>query len=114
MSPEREEGFRRLAWAMACLVAALGPHFLRMQPWVSAFVVAACGWRLLAERRGWRMPPAFLRGLIENHATLSGSNRAALMLENWAEARQKVVKVFPNEYRRALTELADRSRKLAA
>ena len=64
MSPEREENFRRLAWSMAGLAAALVPHLLRVQPWVSAFVIGACAWRLLAERRGWRMPPAFLRGLI--------------------------------------------------
>jgi transglutaminase-like putative cysteine protease len=64
MSPERQESFNRLAWTMAGLVAALGPHFLRMQAWVSAFVIGACAWRLLAERRGWRMPPAFLRGLV--------------------------------------------------
>ena len=64
MSPERDENFRRLAWTMAGLGAALAPHVLRVQPWVSAFVIGACAWRLLAERRGWRMPPAFLRGLI--------------------------------------------------
>jgi glutamate synthase domain-containing protein 3 len=55
-----------------------------------------------------------LRALVDNHARLTGSNRAAIMLENWAEARSQFVKVFPHEYRRALTELADRSRKLAA
>jgi glutamate synthase (NADPH/NADH) large chain len=61
-----------------------------------------------------RSDESILRGLIESHAALTGSNRAQLMLENWAEARQKFIKVFPHEYRRALTELADRSRKLAA
>ena len=70
MSPDREESFRRLAWTMGGLVAALGPHFLRMQAWVSAFVIGACAWRLLAERRGWRMPPAFLRGLIAGGVTI--------------------------------------------
>jgi len=70
MSPERTENFRRLAWTMAGLAAALGPHLLRMQSWVSAFVIGACAWRLLAERRGWRMPPAFLRGLIAAGVTV--------------------------------------------
>ena len=70
MSPERTENFRRLAWTMAGLAAALGPHLLRMQGWVSAFVIGACAWRLLAERRGWRMPPAFLRGLIAAGVTV--------------------------------------------
>ena len=70
MSPEREEGFRRLAWTSAGLVAALGPHLLRMQAWVSAFVIGACAWRLLAEHRGWRLPPALLRGLIAAGVTV--------------------------------------------
>ena len=70
MSPDREESFRRLAWTMAGLVAALGTHLLRMQAWVSAFVIGACAWRLLAERRGWRMPPAFLRALIAGAVTV--------------------------------------------
>jgi glutamate synthase domain-containing protein 3 len=68
-------------------------------------------------RHLWHMERAdesVLRALIESHAALTGSSRAALMLENWAEARGKFVKVFPHEYRRALTELADRGRKLAA
>ncbi len=64
MSPEREAGFRRLAWTTAGLVAALGPHLLRLQLWISAFVLAACIWRLVAERRGWPMPNALVRGLI--------------------------------------------------
>jgi transglutaminase-like putative cysteine protease len=70
MSPERTESFRRLAWTMAGLVAALGPHFMRMQAWVSAFVIGACAWRLLAEIRGWRLPPALLRGLIAAGVTV--------------------------------------------
>jgi protein-glutamine gamma-glutamyltransferase len=70
MSPEATERFRRLAWTIAGLMAALGPHFLRMQAWVSAFVIGVCAWRLLAERRGWRLPPAFLRGLIAAGVTV--------------------------------------------
>ena len=70
MSPERTEAFRRLAWTMAGLAAALGPHLLRMQAWVSAFVIGACAWRLLAELRGWRMPPPLLRGLIAAGVTV--------------------------------------------
>ena len=55
-----------------------------------------------------------LRELVERHVKHTGSKRAALILENWVEARGQFVKVFPNEYRRALTELADKDRKLAA
>jgi glutamate synthase (NADPH/NADH) large chain len=55
-----------------------------------------------------------LRDLIEKHARLTGSKRARLLLDNWEDARGSFVKVFPNEYRRALTELSAKDRKLAA
>jgi transglutaminase-like putative cysteine protease len=71
MSPEREEEFRRLAWTTAGLVAALGPHLLQLRPWVSAFVLAVAAWRLLAERRGWRMPVGFVRGAIAGAVTVA-------------------------------------------
>jgi glutamate synthase (NADPH) large chain len=51
---------------------------------------------------------------IENHARLSGSARAQQILANWATNRGKFVKVFPNEYRRALAELAANGKKIAA
>ncbi|WP_028450303.1 glutamate synthase large subunit [Chitinibacter tainanensis] len=50
---------------------------------------------------------AQLKALIEQHAALTGSLRAAEILANWAEARAAFVKVFPNEYRRALTEMQE-------
>ncbi len=49
---------------------------------------------------------AHLRRLIERHARYTGSARARQILERWNEYRAKFVKVFPNEYRRALGELA--------
>jgi glutamate synthase (NADPH/NADH) large chain len=48
-----------------------------------------------------------LKRLIERHFKHTGSTRARLLLDNWAEARAKFVKVFPNEYKRALIEMAD-------
>ncbi|MGH8131186.1 MAG: transglutaminase TgpA family protein [Steroidobacteraceae bacterium] len=64
MSSERQESFRRLAWTMAGLMAALGPHLLHLKPWVTGFVLAICAWRLLAERKSWRLPGTFTRGFI--------------------------------------------------
>jgi glutamate synthase (NADPH/NADH) large chain len=46
-----------------------------------------------------------LRGLIERHFAYTGSARARYLLDNWAVSRSKFVKVFPNEYKRALREL---------
>ena len=54
------------------------------------------------------------RRYIENHARLTGSTRAQQILASWATARSKFVKVFPNEYRRALGELAAKGKKIAA
>ena len=48
---------------------------------------------------------AILKKLIEDHHRWTGSQRARFILDNWAEQRGKFVKVFPNEYRRALGEL---------
>jgi glutamate synthase domain-containing protein 3 len=48
---------------------------------------------------------AILKKLIEDHHRWTGSQRARFILDNWAEQRAKFVKVFPNEYRRALGEL---------
>jgi glutamate synthase (NADPH) large chain len=55
-----------------------------------------------------------LRQLIEWHSRLTGSIRARVILDNWEEARANFIKVFPNEYRRALDELADKARRIAA
>jgi glutamate synthase (NADPH) large chain len=46
-----------------------------------------------------------LRKLVEDHHKWTGSLRARHILDHWAESRAKFVKVFPNEYKRALGEL---------
>jgi len=52
-----------------------------------------------------------LKKLLEDHFRWTGSKRARDLLDHWAEARAKFVKVFPNEYKRALPEL--HARKVA-
>ena len=47
-----------------------------------------------------------LRGLIGKHLQYTGSARASFILEQWNEYRGKFVKVMPQEYRRALEEMA--------
>jgi len=44
--------------------------------------------------------------LIERHFKYTGSTRARFLLDDWATARSKFVKVFPTEYKRALIEMA--------
>ena len=45
-----------------------------------------------------------LKQYIANHAKYTGSKRAQEILDNWEVARTKFVKVFPNEYRKALVQ----------
>ena len=48
-----------------------------------------------------------LRDLVEEHFRFTGSLRARMILDNWSALRGRFVKVFPNEYRRALKQLAE-------
>jgi glutamate synthase (NADPH/NADH) large chain len=48
---------------------------------------------------------ARLKKLLEDHLRWTGSRRARELLDNWSESRAKFVKVFPNEYKRALGEI---------
>ncbi|HWU82671.1 MAG TPA: glutamate synthase large subunit, partial [Methylophilaceae bacterium] len=48
-----------------------------------------------------------LKSLIEKHAAYSGSERAKAILADWDQYRPKFVKVMPNEYKRALIEMAE-------
>jgi glutamate synthase (NADPH/NADH) large chain len=55
-----------------------------------------------------------LKGLIEKHLAETGSEMARRVLADWAKFRAKFVKVFPNEYRRALKEQAATQQRKAA
>jgi glutamate synthase (NADPH/NADH) large chain len=47
---------------------------------------------------------AQLKKMVEDHHRWTGSLRARQILDQWAQARTRFVKVFPHEYRRAMTE----------
>ncbi len=55
-----------------------------------------------------------LQALIQKHLDETGSDVARAVLADWAKYRAKFVKVFPNEYRRALKEMAAKQVKEAA
>jgi transglutaminase-like putative cysteine protease len=74
---------------MGGLLAALAPHLLHLQAWVTVFVLAICAWRVTAELRGWRLPGAFLRGVIAigvtagvvfGYATITGLDGGTALL----------------------------------
>ena len=45
---------------------------------------------------------ALLKALVADHHKWTGSLRAREILDHWAEARGKFVKVFPHEFKRVL------------
>ena len=51
---------------------------------------------------------ALVKRLLQEHNRWTGSKRARELLDTWPESRLKFVKVFPNEYKRALTERQQR------
>ena len=55
-----------------------------------------------------------LTSLIDNHAKLTGSERAKTILANWAVWAPKFVKVMPTEYKRAVGELAAKKAAIEA
>jgi glutamate synthase domain-containing protein 2/glutamate synthase domain-containing protein 1/glutamate synthase domain-containing protein 3 len=49
----------------------------------------------------------YLRGKIEQHAAYTDSSVAKRILENWEESLEKIIKVIPVDYKRALALLED-------
>ncbi|MEN9768603.1 MAG: hypothetical protein RLZZ180_233, partial [Pseudomonadota bacterium] len=77
-------------------------------------VLTAAEQQAQVDRKIWhrdQSDEAQLRKLLEDHFKWTGSQRARALLDEWDSARLKFVKVFPNEYKRALGEI--NARKLA-
>jgi len=47
-----------------------------------------------------------LKEIVERHAQLTGSHRAALLLADWERYLRSFLKVIPKDYRRVLQALA--------
>ena len=54
-----------------------------------------------------------LKELITRHAEYTGSQTAKALLADWDASREKFVKVYPHEYKRALTEMAAAQKEAA-
>ena len=54
-----------------------------------------------------------LRRLLQDHNRWTGSKRARELLDHWPQSRLKFVKVFPNEYKKALIERRERQLEVA-
>jgi glutamate synthase (NADPH) large chain len=57
---------------------------------------------------------AQLKKLLDDHNRWTGSKRARELLDNWETSRGRFVKVFPNEYKRALGEIHAKKTAVAA
>jgi glutamate synthase domain-containing protein 3 len=97
------------------------PAMVALEPVLTDAQQAAAEKDLAAAGRGrqrhlGRSDDALLRDLVERHLRFTGSTLALQLLDDWDAARAKFVKVFPHEYRRALTEMhakADAERPVA-
>jgi glutamate synthase (ferredoxin) len=62
----------------------------------------------LSDWHGGESDEEQLKRLLQEHNRWTGSKRARELLDTWSESRLKFVKVFPNEYKRALLERRER------
>jgi glutamate synthase (NADPH/NADH) large chain/glutamate synthase (ferredoxin) len=80
-------------------------------------VLSAAEQEAQVDRKVWHRDMADevqLKKLLEDHFKWTGSQRARELLDHWATARTQFVKVFPNEYKRALGEINARKATNAA
>ncbi|MCB2068800.1 MAG: glutamate synthase subunit alpha, partial [Ottowia sp.] len=54
-----------------------------------------------------------LKKLLDDHLRWTGSRRARELLDDWEATRARFVKVFPNEYKRALGEIHQKKQAAA-
>ncbi|MBS0373376.1 MAG: DUF3488 domain-containing transglutaminase family protein [Proteobacteria bacterium] len=68
---KRSPGVERLLVTCGALVVALLPHLAHLPTWISAALAGAVLWRLLAEQRGWALPPRSVRAGAALAATVA-------------------------------------------
>jgi glutamate synthase (NADPH/NADH) large chain len=72
-------------------------------------VIASAEQEKTVERGIWhgeQTDETLLKSLVADHHKWTGSLRAREILDHWSESRGKFIKVFPNEYKRALAEIS--------
>lgn len=84
-----EPGFARLLATTGALSLAVLPHLEHLRYWVPAFFAGAVALRLLAEHRGWALPPRWLRlsaavlavgGVVAGYRTINGLDAGTALL----------------------------------
>jgi glutamate synthase domain-containing protein 3 len=84
-------------------MVALEPLLSEAEQAIAEAEIAASGKGRLMHRDQYDEP--IVRSLIDRHLRYTGSTLALALADNWEAARTKFVKVFPQEYKRALTEM---------
>lgn len=89
-------GITRLLATCGALTVALAPHLTRLPVWISAGFFVAVALRLLAEQRGWGLPPRLVRyvialagtlGVLATFRTLNGLEAGTAMLATMAAVK---------------------------
>ncbi len=100
---------RGLGWVLAALAIAVCAHLWRLPAWASLSLIAGATWRYAAVRRGWRLPPRWLRTaaalfallwVLATFRTLNGVEAGTALLTMMA-----AVKLLETQGERDLTVL---------
>ena len=68
---KRSPGLERMIATSGALALALAPHVTHLPLWISAAFAGVALWRLLAEQRGWALPPRSVRNAAALAATVA-------------------------------------------
>lgn len=86
---ERDLERQRLDWVLVALAVMAAPHLLHLSPWIGVSAALLALWRLVAQRRGWRMPGRYSRyalalscfaGVLVTFHTLNGPEAGTSLL----------------------------------
>jgi transglutaminase-like putative cysteine protease len=67
----KSAGLRGLDGVLVALAVAVAGHAAHLPPWITLLLVAAGAWRWTAYRRGWPLPPKWLRATAAVAATVA-------------------------------------------
>ena len=92
-------------FAKHCNMAMVG-----LEPVLSEVEQTGVEQELIAQGKGRKRhlglsDEAIVKSLVEKHLRYTGSTVALTIMDDWATHRKHFVKVFPHEYKRALTDM---------
>jgi len=79
----------QLTWLVASILLAGAPHLLHVHPWVPIVVITILSWRIMAARKRWSLPGAWIRvpltllgfvGVLFSYRQVSGLTAGSALL----------------------------------